>query len=65
MNDDTDVRHATTLTRRDSLLGLGGIAAAALQSAIDAKKPGDRVILDYLRDGAHRTVTVTLGTRPS
>ena len=30
MNDDTDVRHATTLTRRDSLLGLGGIAAAAL-----------------------------------
>ena len=40
-------------------------SAAALQSAIDAKKPGDRVILDYLRDGAHRTVTVTLGTRPS
>ena len=40
-------------------------SAAALQSAIDAKRPGDRVILDYLRDGAHRTVTVTLGTRPS
>ncbi len=40
-------------------------SAAALQSAIDARKPGDRVILDYLRDGAHRTVTVTLGTRPS
>lgn len=30
MSDDTDVRHATTLTRRDSLLGLGGIAAAAI-----------------------------------
>ena len=40
-------------------------SAAALQSAIDARKPGDRVILDYLRGGAHRTVTVTLGTRPS
>ena len=40
-------------------------SAAALQSAIDARKPGDRVILDYLRDGAHRTVRVTLGTRPS
>jgi len=39
--------------------------ASALQTAIDAKQPGDRVIVDYLRDGAHRTVTVTLGTRPS
>jgi putative serine protease PepD len=40
-------------------------SAAALQSAIDAKKPGDRVIVDYVRDGEHRTVTVTLATRPS
>ncbi len=39
--------------------------ASALQAAIDAKQPGDRVIVDYLRNGAHRTVTVTLGTRPS
>jgi hypothetical protein len=30
MNDDTGVRDEMTLTRRDSLLGLGGIAAAAL-----------------------------------
>jgi hypothetical protein len=30
MNDDTDGRRATTRTRRDSLLGLGGVAAAAL-----------------------------------
>ncbi len=30
MNDETDLRDETTLTRRDSLLGLGGIAAAAL-----------------------------------
>jgi putative serine protease PepD len=40
-------------------------SAAALQSAIDAKKPGDRVIVDYLRNGERRTVTVTLATRPS
>jgi putative serine protease PepD len=40
-------------------------SAADLQSAIDAHRPGDRVIIDYLRNGAHRTVTVTLGTRPS
>jgi putative serine protease PepD len=39
--------------------------AAALQSAIDAKRPGDKVIVDYARNGAHHTVTVTLGTRPS
>jgi protocatechuate 3,4-dioxygenase beta subunit len=30
MIDDDDPRDETTLTRRDSLLGLGGIAAAAL-----------------------------------
>ena len=36
-----------------------------LQAAIDAKQPGDRVIVDYRRDDAHRTLTVTLGTRPS
>jgi putative serine protease PepD len=36
-----------------------------LQSAIDSKQPGDDVGIAYLRDGASRTVTVTLGTRPS
>ncbi|HEX2302697.1 MAG TPA: trypsin-like peptidase domain-containing protein [Gaiella sp.] len=39
--------------------------AQELQSAIDAKQPGDRVTIGYLRNGANRTVTVTLGTRPS
>jgi putative serine protease PepD len=39
--------------------------ASALQAVIDTKQPGDRVIVDYVRNGAHRTVTVTLGTRPS
>jgi len=40
-------------------------SAAALQSAIDGKKSGDSVIVDYVRDGQSRSVTVTLGTRPS
>jgi putative serine protease PepD len=36
-----------------------------LQAAIDAKQPGDKVTVDYARDGASHTATVTLGTRPS
>ena len=36
-----------------------------LQDAVDARQPGDKIIVDYLRGGASRTVTVTLGTRPS
>ncbi|MBA2742258.1 MAG: trypsin-like peptidase domain-containing protein [Actinobacteria bacterium] len=36
-----------------------------LQSAIDAKRPGEKVRLTVLRDGERRSVTVTLGTRPS
>jgi putative serine protease PepD len=36
-----------------------------LQGAVDAKQPGDSMIVDYLRNEASRTVTVTLGTRPS
>jgi putative serine protease PepD len=38
---------------------------AALQAAIDSHAPGDRVIVDYLRNGEKHSVTVTLGTRPS
>ncbi len=38
---------------------------AELQTAIDSNKPGDDVIVDYQRNGDQRTVTVTLGTRPS
>ena len=38
---------------------------AELQAAIDSKRPGDEVTIDYVRDGASRTVTVTLGTRPA
>jgi putative serine protease PepD len=39
--------------------------ASALSTAIDAKKPGDRVTLTYLRNGQTRTATVTLAERPS
>jgi putative serine protease PepD len=39
--------------------------ASALTGAIDAKRPGDRVTLTYLRDGQTRTARVTLGERPS
>jgi putative serine protease PepD len=37
----------------------------ALQTAIDAHKPGDKVELKIKRNGSEKTVTVTLGTRPS
>jgi S1-C subfamily serine protease len=40
-------------------------AADELGTAIDAKKPGDRVTITYTRNGASRTVTVTLAERPS
>jgi hypothetical protein len=40
-------------------------AARGLQSAIDAKRPGDTVSITYTRDGTSTTVQVSLGTRPS
>jgi len=40
-------------------------SAAALQSAVDAMRPGDRVTITILRDGKRQTVDVTLATRPS
>ena len=36
-----------------------------LQSAVDAKQPGDEVSITILRDGNRKTIDVTLGTRPS
>jgi S1-C subfamily serine protease len=36
-----------------------------LAASISAHKPGDQVTLEVVRNGNHRTVTVTLGTRPS
>jgi putative serine protease PepD len=39
--------------------------AEELRAAIDAKQPGDKVQLTVVSNGKTRTVTVTLGTRPS
>src|SRR3954468_11441107 len=36
-----------------------------LSAAIDSHKPGDQILLTIVRSGATRTVTVTLGTRPT
>ena len=38
---------------------------ADLQSAIDAKRPGETVSITYTRDGTSTTIEVSLGTRPS
>jgi len=39
-------------------------SAAALQSAVDAHRPGDTVSLTIVRDGSRRTLDVELGVRP-
>jgi putative serine protease PepD len=36
-----------------------------LRSAVNAKKPGDKLELEVRRDGNTRTITVELGTRPA
>ena len=38
---------------------------ADLQSAIDARRPGDTVSITFTREGTSTTVEVSLGTRPS
>jgi putative serine protease PepD len=52
----------------DVITAVGGTSvadSAALGSAIDAHKPGDKVTVTFTRNGTSKTVTVTLGTRPS
>jgi len=39
-------------------------SAVALQSAVDARRPGDTVRIVVLRNGSRRTIEVTLGVRP-
>ena len=39
-------------------------SVAALQSAVDARRPGQEVSVTVLRDGERRTLEVTLGVRP-
>jgi S1-C subfamily serine protease len=55
-------------TGGDVITAVDGMAVttdAELQSAIDAKSPGDSVSITYTRDGQSTTVEVSLGTRPS
>jgi len=55
-------------TGGDVIVALDGAAissSAELQSAVDAKRPGDKVSITLLRADKRRTVEVTLGTRPS
>ena len=39
-------------------------SAVALQSAVDARRPGDTVRIVVLRNGVRRSLEVTLGVRP-
>ena len=39
-------------------------SATALQSAVDARRPGEKVSITILRDGSERTLEVTLAVRP-
>jgi len=69
----TDVRQGTPAANAglqvgDVITKVDGASvadAAALGSAIDAKKPGDSVTITYVRNGSSHTAKVTLGTRPS
>ena len=45
--------------------GMTIVSSAELQSAVDAKRPGDKVSITVLRGGKRRTIEVTLGTRPA
>ncbi len=52
----------------DVITSLAGTKVTSLDdisTIMDAKKPGDKVTLTYLRGGASKTTTVTLGTRPT
>lgn len=75
--DEAELREATgskTIdgqqipTGGDIVVELDGTAvdsSAELQSAVDAKRPGDKVSITVLRGGERRTIEVTLGTRPA
>jgi putative serine protease PepD len=69
----TDVRSGSPaqgagLAVGDVVTSVDGHAIATpqqLQSAVDARQPGDEITIGYLRDGTNRTVVVRLTTRPS
>jgi S1-C subfamily serine protease len=52
----------------DVIVSLGGTKITTsddLRTAINSRKPGDRVSVTYVRNGTRHTVSVTLGSRPS
>jgi putative serine protease PepD len=52
----------------DRITALGGTKISSsddLRSAINARKPGDRVSITYVRNGTRHTVSLTLASRPS
>jgi putative serine protease PepD len=55
-------------TGGDVIVALDGkpiSSSAELQSAIDAKRPGEKVSITIIRDGKRQTIDVTLASRPS
>ena len=56
------------VTGGDVITGVDGhsvTSADTLQTEISGRKPGSKVTLTVVRNGATKTITVTLGTRPS
>jgi putative serine protease PepD len=52
----------------DVITAIGGdhiSSSDELRTAINARKPGDRVSITYTRNGTKHTVSLTLGSRPS
>jgi putative serine protease PepD len=52
----------------DAIMSIAGTritSSDALRAAIDARKPGDRVSVTFVRNGKHHTVSLTLASRPS
>ena len=62
------VNGVSALVGGDAIVSAGGkpiFSAAQLADAVALSKPGDRLAFEVVRDGAHRTVEVTLGSVPS
>jgi len=52
----------------DVITAVAGVTVRSpddLQTAVDSKRPGEAVLLRYVRDGSTRTTTARLGTRSS
>ncbi len=56
------------LREGDVITKLGGTAVTSpddLATAVNGHQPGDKVVITFQRNGATKTVTVTLGSRPT